>query len=698
MRVAGYLDALGNNAETIELAVEMLLPFYSAGFQFAKAFAPIFGLFAIAWAAFRLVFGQAKLADMIRPVTILLVIGFCLIPVSPSYSGLSQPFGLGPYITYSLSQNFNKIVQGAIDSAQKLITGGQPIPISALGALNKSYADAFKGSPIEPILEDYWGNCTVGVVTMDGYAKEHWRSVGLMGPGGLGLADADTQPAEELLSNLVNAIPQEGTGAEEVHNWFNENIYNQNLYTGISWEELRAYVYPRLASRKFPRGTRGYEIPTREYWEAELTGNSPASGGSQSAYLSLGASGPVELAQDRQIFLSPRDGVYYARHGNTPSDYKPNLFYATDCQEFFYLAHAALREFYLGMQSEYEVPEQGSSMEYFEKFEKTSATFAYMGALRSLYNNSRAKANNEALKNTSSNGLRPETSFFEDVGEGISVGLQGAFHAISSFLLGLNLDQWVLALIGLMALGIAFLLVLFPFFAPFAFISPRGENAIATILKIVLMFQLTLTLSYIVVSMGASIMALVNAFAVSYERNGGLYTNSLAAFTIAINTACLIFPLYAGKLAYMLVFGSQGVTATSGQTVSAGQQAQLGAGAAYIGGKLANKGVGTLKQMQVPPASNRMLSGGVFGPGGAFGPDGAFAPGGGTGPMPPSGSPGTSIVPFGGASANSSFRNSDSSSTTLLLGKPTKELAGPQMKLTPPKDGPGRGPSDGGEV
>lgn len=574
MNFEGYIDALAGNGETISLAMELLLPFYQVGSDFAWQYGPWLALFATAGAAAKYSAGQAKGADLLQPIGIFVAIAICLIPLPKSVTGLSAPFGLGPFVTYSVIQNFNSLIKESVESAQSQLTRGTPVPLSALSTMNQQYSQIFKGSEVEPLLQDYWGNCTNGVVNFDDHSKRHWLSVGLLGPGLLGLQPQDIESGSQYMSSILENSSDEAS--EMISFWDQRN--------GITdWDEMRREVAPELAKRKFPNGTgRSYKIPTEQYWKHQISEdpNEPFSG---SGYLSLDAEG---FSEDQIKAFMKIDEVAYmeATDGEKPPGWDSERFYADNCLELYQLSHMAMNRYYKGIEGQYSVPSQGN--QNFRDFEKASSVTAYMGGLNTYYENSAARRLNDVHNSAARNGLTADQSTFSSAKDTALVAGQGVLHAITSFLLKINLDQWVLALLGTLSLAIAFLLVFFPFFVPFAFFSPKGDNSLSVVFKVIIMFQLTLSLAYVTASIGAMVMSVVNAYAASDYNNGGISTSSVAGLAVAINTACLIFPIYIARLSYMMMFGSMGVSAASGQTISAGKQAALGAMTALIGKKL----------------------------------------------------------------------------------------------------------------
>lgn len=629
MNFEGYLDAISGNGETVALALDLLLPFYAFGSSFAWTYAPWLTLFGLAWATAKIFFRQAQPADLLQPVSILAVIYICLIPLPSSMTGLDKEFGLGPYIVYSVSRDFNALVQEGVKSAQTEMTRGTPVPLSALSTMNQQYSQIFKGSPVEPLLQDYWANCTNGVVTFEGYSKRHWLAVGLLGPGMLGLQDSDIESSKKYLQKLRAPA---GESQAPRYNY----LMNMGTAPSVNWDKLRREAKEPLERRQFPNGTgRRYQIPTAAFWQKEL--DLPIEGGSHTnTYVSL--EDQEFDAQERARYMKREEALWaFQNDMRRPPGYDETHFYAYDCYTLFELSHLAMANYYAGIEDAYEVP-SGDSNADFADFEKATSVSAYMSGLNTYYENSYARKKNDVENAASRSGLDANQGFFGSARDKVLVAGQGAMNAITSFLLGLNLDQWVLALLGSMALAIAFLLVFFPFFVPFAFISPQGENAMAVIFKIIIMFQVTLSLSYVVVSIGATTMAVVNAYASSDFNNGGISTGTIAGLAVAINTGCLIFPIYVGRLAHILLFGSNGVSGASGQTISAGQQAMTGAIAAYAGGRLF-KGIRRNTGRQSPTHANGVTGkpgpypGGPSG-GSPGGRGGSFGPGVGGPPAP----------------------------------------------------------------
>lgn len=679
MNFSGYLDAISSNSETVKLAMELLLPFYSAGADFAWTFGPWLALFAIAWGAMKAGTGQGRAADIAHPFGVAIIAGICLVPVSPSVSGLSGTFGLGPYLTYSVSQSFNAMLQNKVAETQNMLTKGEPVPISALGVMNRQYSDAFAGTDLKPLLDDYWGNCTTGVVTFENeLTPAHWRSVGLLGPGGLGLTEDEISAPDKYLESVLDELGGRVEGAD-AEGWSSIFDWDNTGLNSPSWDDLREEVLPILRKKVFPAGTgRAYKVPTRYFWKRKFTEDT-ANPNNEPYYMKVG--NPGAMTSERALFMSVDDWAYWARTAQTPPDWDPNKFYARNCKSLFLLSHNALREFYIGMRDEFEVP-LGEGPDSFADFEKTSSVAAFTNSIMTLYNNSAAKRKNDAVGSLPSNGLAPQDDFVNKAFSYISAGAQGATNAVASFFLGLQLDQWVLSFIGTLALAIAFLLVFFPFFLPYAFISPQGENAISVVFKVIIMLQITLSFAYIIVSIGAMIMSVVNAYAASELSNGGISTNTTAGLVVALNLGCLVFPTYAGRLAYLMLFGSNGVSAPQGQPISAGKQAGITAAAGFLAGR-ALQGLGKALSSRRDVGTGTGTSETKHRPfGGPAGGDGANGSGP-QGPRLPSGSGGSPQQFLPTARGTSNYPSSPSSSSVRSpTVAPGNRLGRPQPRLT----------------
>lgn len=600
MNFDGYTDALANNSETIRLAMEMLVPFYAVASDVAWVFIPWFALFALAWVSGKMLFGQAKGADMMRPVSIFAAIALCLIPLRPGVTEFDSEFGLGPYLVYSVSQSFNQVVTETITFAQAQMMGGQPAPLSALSTMNQEYSNLFAGSPLSPLLNDYWANCTVGVVDLEAYSPKHWQSVGLLGPGVLGLQPDDIRDSQQFLERLNNSD-------STVYRSYQTRFPPREVQAPTGWDSLRDEIRPMLESVDLPGGTgRAYRIPTEASWRQSMNLNQTQEIGPEKFMKVTDYS-----AEQRRNFMRPE--IYERTVGPNADpafEYDETKFYPSNCFSMYQLAHIGLNNYYKAAQDAYSVSPStdpsGDSYE-FEGFNKTTATAAYKGGLQTFYQGSLAKRLNDNRYAGAMNGLSPRGDDMRSATDTVLTEGQGIMQSITSFLLGINLDQWVLTLIGSLGLGIAFLLVLLPFFAPFAFISAAGENSLSVIFKVIIMLQLTLTLAFVIAIIGASIMAIVNAYAATSYSNNGLSTMSIGGIAVAINTACLVFPLYAGKMAYLALFGSIGASAPSGQTITAGKMAMTSIIAAAIGGKALGAATGPARRsIQRTQQQNRM--------------------------------------------------------------------------------------------
>lgn len=591
MRYEGYIDALSQTGETIKLAMDLLMPFYSAAASIGWFFIPWFALFAVAWVAFKLAGRQAKPAELLRPVSIFAAIAICLIPVPPSATDFDRPFGVGPYLTYSVLKSFNDLVTETITVAQTKAMGGQPVPLTALRTMNQEYANLFKDSDLNPLLNDYWGNCTVGVVDLNKRSPQHYQAVGLLGPGLLGLQPSDISASQEYLRQLnsddgPSQYVRRSPGAAALFDPPDNNRAN--------WAELRSDMRSDLEVVAFPNGTgRTYRIPKAAEWKSRMgvDVDPDADGqGNSSRFMTLD-----DFGDRQEQFINPE--VYQTVYGpnSVPgAEHDPTQFWSDNCWTLFQLSHTGLNEWYKAVQARFNVPayEVSEVLHEFEPFEAATSRAAFAGGLQTFHDGSLAKRLNNSRQGAAMNGLDPSGDTYSEATGDFIAEIQSFTQMITSFFLELNLDQWVLTLIGSLGLAIAFLLILFPFFAPFAFMSSAGENAITVIFKVIVMLQLTLTLAFVIASIGASIMMVVNAYAATAYEGDGLSTMSIGALAVTINTACLIFPLYAAKLAYLALFGSMGVSGATGQTISAGAMAMT----TVIAGAIAGRGASTVSR------------------------------------------------------------------------------------------------------
>lgn len=605
MNFSGYVQALSSNGETIKLAMELLLPFYDVASDIAWTFIPWLTLFSAAWVSLKVFGQQAKPSEFMRPLGLFVVIAICLFPLPPKFTGFKENIGVGPYLVYAVAGSFNAALQEGVMVAQSEMMGGSPVPLSALSTMNKQYSSIFENSAVAPILEDYWGNCTSSVVDLNKHPARHWQSVGLLGPGSLGLEPDDINDSKEYLRKLTNG--EEETPAKTFGGSFKGK--DQGILNDIPWNNYRDDVKPLLEAETFPGGIgRYYRIPTAAAWRQDLGIKSDEDVKPGPRYLSLDDG---YNAEEKERFMTTDMFVRVVDNGEDPESYDPRNFTANDCFGLYQLAHTALAEYYKGIKGAYKVPEYRSSEGEsftFKPFEAVWSTSAFMGGMNTYYENSAAVKRNNIRNSAARNGLDPDQDAFSTARDKALVVGQGVLQSVTAFMLSLNLDQWVLTLMGSLALAIAFLLVLFPFFVPFAFISTPGENAVAVIFKIVLMLQLTLSLAYIIASIGSSIMAVVNAYAATDFWTGGISTTSIAGLAVAINVGCLVFPLYAARLAFLVLFGSGGVQSTSGQTVSVGQQAMTTLISGAIAGRMIKGATAPARNRQKEKQLNKRIS------------------------------------------------------------------------------------------
>lgn len=95
------------------------------------------------------------------------------------------------------------------------------------------------------------------------------------------------------------------------------------------------------------------------------------------------------------------------------------------------------------------------------------------------------------------------------------------------------------------------------------------------VMKTMVMLEVTLMLSYLFASIGILLISAINIVSTNAALSAYGMSDGMTTITVTIMTGMFIFPLVAGKLAHMLVFGSNAVNEADGRTTSLGKQAAL---------------------------------------------------------------------------------------------------------------------------
>lgn len=571
-RLMGITDALASSVDTIRLSLSLFLPFAGPILNVATSFVWWFLLASIAFTSGKILLRQAngqELAGKLGLGMVLLVVFF---PIKEGDTHYKLP--LASYVTINLIEMIDLNYRQGIDVVTSEMTNNDGrLPVSMIRTLNQNNLNAVDASRLAPIVSDYVANCTSATLkshpdTGEPLSQRQWRTVGLFGSGALGFEPEDYREPESWLTKLLsNGLwsPMGGLGSE----------------LDELFESDREKAIQLLKQTPIPTNLRGYEFPTENYWNAKLNGEANTSIPNRTISL-----------PDEARFLSTQAYNSYKANGQIDPREDLTKWYADDCYELYTLAQQGTRNYLKALQVSYADVFERNKWNISEQDAYAAGSHAVAEAMRNYYTRS---ANREAAG--AEPGARPVSGFLSndtDSGSylkanGLST-LQGAVNDLASMLLNIGLDQWVISLLGSLSIAIAFIAVIFPFFALLAPIT--GGGAIVTPLKVMIMLELTLMLSYAIAALGLMLIAAINVVAVNSKFSAFGLGDGMTTLTVTVMTAMFIFPLFAAKLAHVLVFGSSGVGAADGKTVSLGKQAGLagavlGAAAALLPGKAA---------------------------------------------------------------------------------------------------------------
>lgn len=556
-RLNGVLDLLASSSETVDVAVHLILPFASPLLYVANFFVWWGLLFSVAWAIAKLLFSAAPPQEMAQKVALGAMIFLAFIPIQVT-SGYYGRLPLASWITWQGASTVNQLFKNGVDGVLSTMTKNDSgLPLGLIHTLNDEQIKSINGTPLAPIVSDYVGNCTRAVTFQDSdgspIAQREWRSVGLLGTGGLGFEVSDAASTEpSIVADKLTYIFSLGTlDLEKMHQATHD------------WESERSRVKKLLAKVEFPNEVRatGYQLPTSEYWRQQIDPDYRASGKS---YESL------SLPADSE-FLPTASGYAYQNSGATTAG--PKTWYADNCLELYYLAHRGTRSYLHALSDYYEVSMANLSTKLTPDQAKAAGGAALEQAMRSYYNRVANQAAGAGNGSAPALGSYTLTGADNDEGWGTAMGW---IHELAAFLLNIGLDQAVLGLLGSMAVGIAFLVISFPIFAVLAPIT--GSSAIVIPLKIIIMLNLTLMVAYVSTAVGLELIAGLNVVATNSAMGAYSMSSASANLTVGVMTGMFLMPIIGGVISYMIVFGSMGVGAMEGLNVSLGKQAGLAYG------------------------------------------------------------------------------------------------------------------------
>lgn len=559
-RLSGILDALAGSDETIATAVHLLLPYAGVFTNIANAFIWWGLLFSIAWTIAKLVMRQTKPDEIAGKLGLAIVIFVCFIPVQVVPGSFGR-LPLASFVTWkAMSTVDNLFREGVNELSSNLTRNGRGLPLSMVHTLNNDSLGAIEGSYLAPIISDYVANCTYATTLENEYGERlsqtHWRSVGLLGTGGLGFEKSNYQGTGGYVSDTLVKLFSFGTiDLEEMRD------------KAADWESWREEAIKILNRVDFPQSIgSGYKLPTSEYWKARIIDTKVAETDSVET---------LTLPKDAR-YLATHDHVEYERTGKEPEDLK--RWHADNCYELYRLAHLGTRSYLEGLSEHYQVSMKTTAYNLSSQDAVAAGGAALGEAMRTYYRraaNIEAGAGGPGAKPVNGSFVSNDSEYGSDFAANGWGSMMGSINELAAMLLNINLDQLIIVSLGSLSIAIAFLAVMFPLFALMAPIS--GGGAITLPLKMMIMLELTLMLSYAVATVGILLLAALNTVATNSSYGAYSIGTSTANLTVAVMTGMFIFPFIAAKLAHVVVFGSAGVRAADGQTISAGKQAALAA-------------------------------------------------------------------------------------------------------------------------
>lgn len=615
-RLNGYTDVLASSTDSILLSLQLMLPYAGATLYIASSFVWWLLLGSIAFTSGKILFRQADNGELANKLALGIVILIVFFPIK--YKDTNYELPLASYLTIGVIQLVDQAYREGIDAvASNLTSNGQKLPISMIRTLNQSNLNVVDGSRLSPIVNDYVANCTVATTLQDPQTNQYlseqeWRVVGLYGAGLLGFEASDYVADTDSTwswSFFAFGIPDDASSRIETE-----------------FTQLRESAVRIFQTIEFPQSFRGYTYPTEDYWRARVDGEVQ------------NATSPklIDLPSEAR-FLSTADYDEYQRTGAVPDTTDLSQWHADDCYELYYLAHQGTRNYLKGL--------QGSYRDVFARgvwnTDETTAVAAGSHAVRQAMKNFYTKSANRESGSLQA-GERPVSQFIsEDQGLGGQAyangmaAVQGSVYDLASILLNIGLDQWILTLLGSLSVAIAFLAVMFPFFV---LVAPLvGGGSIIVVMKTMIMLEVTLMLSYLFASIGILLISAINIVSTNAALSAYGMSDGMTTITVTIMTGMFIFPLVAGKLAHMLVFGSNAVNGADGRTTSLGKQAAL---AGSVVGAVASVIPGAKAAMAARAAGSALKSAGNKADNGSGGSSGGGPSGGGSSAGLSSGSPG----------------------------------------------------------
>jgi len=576
----GYVDFLAHSGESVNTAVELLLPFHSTIMYLSKFYAWWFGILGVAIAAIVVMLRLAQPVEIWRRFWLVVTFMALMIPISvtttDSDGRRSHLMGLGPYILWKGFGGFDAVMRSGVDSVLVKLSGDKGrLPLHFYQTLNSTFSEKLGTSPAARIYNDYIYWCTKAVdPTVAGYPT--WYHVGLMGGGGLGIPLSTNNMSDQVSDPgfwtwvLRNYSPLHALG---------DKFIQYTIKSSTKHEIESQLPQARRALRDIDFGgdlhkrNAAYKVPSTSYWRSALNLSTP--GISEIQFL------PVT-----ERFLSYQDKLAMTNVGfGDPLSLKDGedkyLHYVQNCEQLYQLADLAMSQYYDALSDYYKV---GNINYRVNPDDARNATISTLKAsMEYFYRNSSALAalqSNSDLAHVPGMDLKDKGILTQAKDNAFStlMGISGGFFA---FLKGLNLDKHIPTVIGSLSLAISFLIVFSPMIILFSLLLPDRGAVTWTLVKIALMLQLTLMFSYIIIKIGLMIMGVINELSAASAAGPLGMSRQLASYAQGVITFSFLAPVLSGFLAKAIVFSGQGIGNPGGDPAEATKQAATLAAATF---------------------------------------------------------------------------------------------------------------------
>lgn len=582
-----YIDYLAHGSDSINTAVELLLPFHNTILHYSKFYAFWLGLIGVGLIALMAAARVTQPIEIWKRILLVVTFMIILIPinVTPNQSGRSYPLGLGPFVLWKAIGGFDQVFRGGVDKVLESMAGeSSKLPLHFYETLSSTFSEKLGNSPATRIYNDYMYRCTRAVdPSVAGYPT--WYRLGLMGGGGLGLpleksnmSDQHSSPTSSFWTWLITRMTP-GT-------YLVNSVY-QSHKKGNIIDQIEDELPSALAALRsidfggdLHKRNGAYLVPSAAYWRAALNVSAPTT--NEVHFI------PVT---DRYLPYHEKEAIRMGDLAPQISELKEGedryLHYVQNCEQLYELANTAMAQFYAAVKDYYEIgkvnyntdPEQVRNASISTVKAATEHLYRTSGAIKSL------KAQGDIMLvpglDTKDKGVLDKA---EDTVKTEASSISSSFF---NFLQELNLDKLIPVVIGGISLGIAFIIVFSPIPLLFALILPDRGAVIWTIAKITLLLQLTLMFSYIIVKVGLILISVINELNV-VAAAGPLGTSRvLANMTLAVTSFAFMATILAGYFAKAIVFSGQGIGSPGGDPAPATKQMATTLGAIYAASSIA---------------------------------------------------------------------------------------------------------------